>query len=99
MCENGVVICISNYSYNSFEQFGHNMWNEFIVLGKMDCYIGTMLYQSVEVLAIHHCSIFMIPGGKDLVVKAQVLTGGRGKGYFESGLEGGVQLVFSWVPF
>ncbi|VDM96343.1 unnamed protein product [Onchocerca ochengi] len=34
-------------------------------------------------------------GGKDLVVKAQVLTGGRGKGYFESGLEGGVQLVFS----
>ncbi|VDO39402.1 unnamed protein product [Brugia timori] len=34
-------------------------------------------------------------GGKDLVIKAQVLTGGRGKGYFESGLEGGVQLVFS----
>uniref|UniRef100_A0A915PXM6 Succinate--CoA ligase [ADP-forming] subunit beta, mitochondrial n=1 Tax=Setaria digitata TaxID=48799 RepID=A0A915PXM6_9BILA len=34
-------------------------------------------------------------GGKDLVVKAQVLTGGRGKGYFESGLQGGVQLVFS----
>ncbi|VDN24725.1 unnamed protein product [Gongylonema pulchrum] len=34
-------------------------------------------------------------GGKDLVVKAQVLTGGRGKGYFDSGLQGGVQLVFS----
>uniref|UniRef100_A0A0N4UBW5 Succinate--CoA ligase [ADP-forming] subunit beta, mitochondrial n=1 Tax=Dracunculus medinensis TaxID=318479 RepID=A0A0N4UBW5_DRAME len=33
--------------------------------------------------------------GKDYVVKAQVLTGGRGKGYFDSGLQGGVQIVFS----
>ena len=32
-------------------------------------------------------------GAKDLVVKAQVLAGGRGKGIFESGLKGGVQLV------
>lgn len=47
---------------------------------------------------INYVSLFnccSIKGGKDLVVKAQVLTGGRGKGYFESGLEGGVQLVFS----
>jgi succinyl-CoA synthetase beta subunit len=48
-------------------------------------------------------------GGKDYVVKAQVLAGGRGKGYkhfkrayllykfrkFDSGLEGGVQIVFT----
>ncbi|CAD6198422.1 unnamed protein product [Caenorhabditis auriculariae] len=32
---------------------------------------------------------------KDYVVKAQVLTGGRGKGRFDSGLQGGVQMVFS----
>ncbi|VDN07338.1 unnamed protein product [Thelazia callipaeda] len=31
----------------------------------------------------------------DFVVKAQVLTGGRGKGYFSSGLQGGVQIVCS----
>uniref|UniRef100_A0A146LKW6 Succinate--CoA ligase [ADP-forming] subunit beta, mitochondrial n=2 Tax=Lygus hesperus TaxID=30085 RepID=A0A146LKW6_LYGHE len=30
---------------------------------------------------------------KDLVIKAQVLTGGRGKGHFTSGLQGGVHLV------
>lgn len=30
----------------------------------------------------------------DLVIKAQVLAGGRGKGTFTSGLEGGVKLVF-----
>ncbi|KAG1708534.1 Succinate--CoA ligase [ADP-forming] subunit beta, mitochondrial [Nymphon striatum] len=30
----------------------------------------------------------------DFVVKAQVLTGGRGKGVFESGLKGGVKIVF-----
>ncbi|XP_071949423.1 succinate--CoA ligase [ADP-forming] subunit beta, mitochondrial-like [Antedon mediterranea] len=34
-------------------------------------------------------------GGNDVVVKAQVLAGGRGKGYFESGLKGGVKLAFS----
>ncbi|XP_065576087.1 succinate--CoA ligase [ADP-forming] subunit beta, mitochondrial-like [Artemia franciscana] len=31
----------------------------------------------------------------DLVVKAQVLTGGRGKGHFKGGLRGGVKLAFS----
>ncbi|KAK4007747.1 succinate--CoA ligase [ADP-forming] subunit beta, mitochondrial [Daphnia magna] len=31
----------------------------------------------------------------DVVVKAQVLTGGRGKGYFKGGLKGGVKTVFS----
>ncbi|XP_042190380.1 succinate--CoA ligase [ADP-forming] subunit beta, mitochondrial isoform X2 [Callorhinchus milii] len=35
------------------------------------------------------------PGSKDLVVKAQVLAGGRGKGVFESGLKGGVKIVYS----
>ncbi|CAI4233255.1 unnamed protein product [Auanema sp. JU1783] len=34
-------------------------------------------------------------GGKDYVIKAQVLAGGRGKGKFDSGLQGGVQIVFT----
>ncbi|XP_063159270.1 succinate--CoA ligase [ADP-forming] subunit beta, mitochondrial-like [Candoia aspera] len=34
-------------------------------------------------------------GTEDLVVKAQVLAGGRGKGIFEGGLKGGVQMVCS----
>lgn len=33
-------------------------------------------------------------GTKDVVVKAQVLAGGRGKGHFESGLKGGVKIVY-----
>ena len=32
---------------------------------------------------------------QDVVVKAQVLAGGRGKGHFTSGLNGGVKLCFS----
>lgn len=41
-------------------------------------------------------SVFsFITGTKDLVVKAQVLAGGRGKGTFEGGLKGGVKIVFS----
>ncbi len=34
-------------------------------------------------------------GGNDLVIKAQVLAGGRGKGHFDSGLKGGVKVVHS----
>jgi len=34
-------------------------------------------------------------GTNDLVIKAQVLTGGRGKGHFKGGLKGGVKLVYS----
>lgn len=36
-----------------------------------------------------------VSGSKDLVVKAQVLAGGRGKGTFEGGLKGGVRIVYS----
>uniref|UniRef100_T1HFZ7 Succinate--CoA ligase [ADP-forming] subunit beta, mitochondrial n=1 Tax=Rhodnius prolixus TaxID=13249 RepID=T1HFZ7_RHOPR len=32
---------------------------------------------------------------KDIVLKAQVLAGGRGKGSFKNGLKGGVRMVFS----
>lgn len=35
-----------------------------------------------------------ISGTKDTVVKAQVLAGGRGKGHFDSGLQGGVKIAF-----
>ncbi|KZZ98199.1 succinyl-CoA ligase beta-chain [Ascosphaera apis ARSEF 7405] len=34
-------------------------------------------------------------GSEDLVIKAQVLAGGRGKGTFENGLKGGVRVIYS----
>jgi len=37
-------------------------------------------------------------GKNELVIKAQVLAGGRGKGHFDSGFQGGVQMVVSCVP-
>ncbi|CAF1249189.1 unnamed protein product [Didymodactylos carnosus] len=33
--------------------------------------------------------------GNDLVIKAQILAGGRGKGTFDTGLKGGVKMTFS----
>ena len=36
-------------------------------------------------------------GTDDMVIKAQVLAGGRGKGTFENGLKGGVRTVYSYV--
>ena len=38
-------------------------------------------------------------GTDDLVVKAQVLAGGRGKGTFDNGFKGGVKIVNSYVFF
>lgn len=36
---------------------------------------------------------FSAPGTDKLVIKAQVLAGGRGKGKFDNGLQGGVHLI------
>jgi succinyl-CoA synthetase beta subunit len=36
-------------------------------------------------------------GGDDMVIKAQVLAGGRGKGHFDNGLKGGVRVIYSCV--
>ena len=38
-----------------------------------------------------------ITGGDDMVIKAQVLAGGRGKGTFDNGLKGGVRVIYSCV--
>ncbi|KAJ9633238.1 succinate--CoA ligase beta chain [Knufia peltigerae] len=35
--------------------------------------------------------------GDDMVIKAQVLAGGRGKGSFDNGLKGGVRVIYSYV--
>ena len=40
---------------------------------------------------IHLLSI----GKDDMVIKAQVLAGGRGKGTFDNGLKGGVRVIYS----
>ena len=34
-------------------------------------------------------------GNDDMVIKAQVLAGGRGKGFFDHGLKGGVRVIYS----
>ena len=36
--------------------------------------------------------------GDDVVIKAQVLAGGRGKGTFDNGFKGGVRVVYSYAP-
>ena len=34
-----------------------------------------------------------------MVIKAQVLAGGRGKGTFDNGLKGGVRVIYSYGSF
>lgn len=38
-------------------------------------------------------------GGDDMVIKAQVLAGGRGKGTFDNGWKGGVRVIYSYETF
>lgn len=40
-------------------------------------------------------SIYVVELGTDLVIKAQILAGGRGKGTFDTGLKGGVKMTYS----
>lgn len=42
-------------------------------------------------------SFFVTLGSDKLVIKAQVLAGGRGKGKFDTGLQGGVHMVDTYV--
>lgn len=36
---------------------------------------------------------------KEYVIKAQILAGGRGKGYFDNGFKGGVQITKEYVKW
>ena len=54
--------------------------------------IHTSDYMKVKVSSL---VLFLILGSNDFVIKAQVLAGGRGRGHFDSGLKGGVKIVYS----
>ena len=41
--------------------------------------------------------IWAVSDGDDMVIKAQVLAGGRGKGTFDNGLKGGVRVIYSYA--
>jgi len=49
-------------------------------------------FSLVHVLSISYCLLEL---GNDLVIKAQILAGGRGKGTFDTGLKGGVKMTYS----
>lgn len=53
----------------------------------------------ILVLRLLRCSFIFYTveqtNSPDVVIKAQVLAGGRGKGHFTSGLKGGVKICFS----
>lgn len=73
-----------------FEWWVCRKWDKikaaFVILPEAICFI---------VIDDNFFRFSFVPGSKDIVVKAQVLAGGRGKGTFEGGLKGGVKIVFS----
>lgn len=58
-------------------------------------YVATVLSPSLATMpALCHNRA----GVSEVVLKAQILAGGRGKGTFSSGLKGGVKVTKEWVP-
>ncbi|ODN82788.1 hypothetical protein, variant 1 [Cryptococcus amylolentus CBS 6039] len=66
--------------------FGRSVFGTMVVVDEGDGRGG-----SAAELRAKQCVI----GKDELVIKAQVLAGGRGKGHFDSGFQGGVQMVDS----
>ena len=64
------------------------------LLQKYNVTVQDFRVAQTEAEAKQICSAFPC---KECVIKAQVLAGGRGKGHFESGLQGGVKLAYSLV--
>lgn len=56
--------------------------------------LSHFLYHSLPPFCISVSSVFVyLSDAKEIVLKAQILAGGRGKGVFDSGLKGGVHLT------
>lgn len=53
--------------------------------------------KKLGMVGVRPCGKYILTklGGEDVVVKAQVLAGGRGKGTFDNGWKGGVRVVHS----
>jgi succinyl-CoA synthetase beta subunit len=48
---------------------------------------------------LYHCpdGALTASANDDMVMKAQVLAGGRGKGHFDHGFKGGVRVIYSYL--
>ena len=53
------------------------------------------MYMYIVICIMYYQLSLLFPSGGVSVLKAQVLAGGRGLGKFNSGLQGGVQIVNS----
>ncbi len=53
---------------------------------------GSFFMSSFYLLCLFFINLVL---GNDLVIKAQILAGGRGKGTFDTGLKGGVKMTYS----
>jgi len=60
----------------------------------LKCVKGTAVHSAEEAAKIAH-AYYAFSDDADLVVKAQTLAGGRGKGVFDSGFKGGVHICTS----
>lgn len=63
----------------------------------MLCCISTYLLHDIYYSFVVSPLFFLLSDSQDVVVKAQVLAGGRGKGFFDNGFKGGVHVCNSYV--
>lgn len=51
----------------------------------------------LDIVTASQENFYLITDSKEYVVKAQILAGGRGKGIFSNGFQGGVKLTTEYV--
>lgn len=59
----------------------------------LKCSLFFSLCRSFPLVSLPKTIFLCLSDAKEIVLKAQILAGGRGKGVFDSGLKGGVHLT------
>lgn len=85
---------LTNFSFSFFKSRNLSL-HEYLSMGLLEKYGVKVPKGAVAKSAEEAYKVANNLNTNDLVIKAQVLAGGRGRGQFESGLKGGVQLVDS----
>lgn len=100
VCVNGTVPVrrLNLHEYQSkrlMEQYGCNTQSFKMATTVQEAQTATseLGIVDLDLYAICPTLISLIAGVKEVVVKAQILAGGRGKGVFSSGLQGGVKVT------
>ena len=91
-----LFMCAQPYSHPSFAQYGIPTPKSVPAKSPQEAFDVARSFRTFNITPRIFFSVSG-PGNNRLVIKAQVLAGGRGKGAFDNGFQGGVHMVERYV--